>query len=86
MGRQMCQSCGQPLKENIRGTEADGSASSLYCELCYKDGKFVNPDITLKQMQEICIKAMRDMRFPKFMAKRIADKQLPKLIRWQKTA
>lgn len=85
MAKQMCQSCGQPLKEEIKGTETGGSLSSDYCNLCYEKGAFKDPDITLEQMQEICIKAMRDMHFPKFMAKHIAKSQIPKLKRWQKT-
>lgn len=81
----MCQSCGRPLKEDIKGTEKDGSLSLDYCDLCYKNGRFIDPDITLEQMQEVCIKAMRDMHFPKFLAKHIAKSQLPKLKRWQKS-
>jgi hypothetical protein len=83
MARQMCQSCGMPLKDKNKGTEKDGSLSNLYCDLCYENGAFKDPDLTLEQMQKICIQAMRNMHFPKFMATRIAKKQLPQLRRWQ---
>jgi len=83
MAKQMCQSCGQPLKDEIKGTEANGLPSLLYCSLCYANGAFIDPDITLEQMQETCIKAMRQMHFPKFFAKHIAKSQIPKLKRWQ---
>ena len=79
----MCQSCGRPLKDEIRGTESDGSPSAEYCNLCYKDGKFIDPDMTLEQMQEICVKAMKDMHIPGFFAKHLAKKQLPTLKRWK---
>lgn len=46
-----CQSCGMPLKGN-QGTEQDGSLSEKYCQLCYKDGTFVEPNITMKEMLE----------------------------------
>lgn len=85
MARQMCQSCGQPLKDSNKGTESDGSQSSDYCKLCYVKGTFVDPNITLEEMQQICIKAMRDMHFPRFLAKNVANKQIPKLKRWNKT-
>ncbi len=83
MARQMCQSCGQPLKDNNRGTEKDGSPSSEYCNLCYENGAYKDPDITLEQMQVVCIQAMQNMHFPKFFAKHIAKSQIPKLKRWQ---
>jgi hypothetical protein len=82
MAKQMCQSCGRPLKDEVKGTEKDGSLSEKYCNLCYENGAFIDPDITLEQMQETCVKAMREMHFPKFLAKRVAKSQLPKLERW----
>ena len=86
MAKQMCQSCGQPLKDEIKGTQADGSPSQLYCNFCYENGAFKDPNITLAQMQVICVEAMQKMHFPKFVAKYIAKSQVPKLKRWQKQA
>lgn len=44
MGRfdRFCQSCGMPMEQDPGkgGTNADGTVSSTYCSLCYKDGKF----------------------------------------------
>jgi hypothetical protein len=85
MPKQMCQSCGQPLKDENRGTEADGSPSSIYCNLCYQNGSFKDPNLTIEQMTDIYVKAMQEMHFPKFLAKFFAKSQLPKLKRWQKT-
>lgn len=84
MAGQMCQSCGRPLKENIKGTEADGSFSSIYCNLCYENSAFKDPNMTIDQMQSVYVKAMQEMHIPAFIAKLFAKSQLPKLKRWQK--
>ncbi len=83
MAKPMCQSCGQPLKDDNRGTEKDGLPATEYCNLCYMNGVYVDPDITLEEMQAKCIEAMKKMHFPAFMAKHIAKNQVPKLKRWQ---
>jgi len=53
MDMKFCQSCGMPLNNEIKGTEADGSISEDYCVYCYKDGKFTQ-DITMEQMIDFC--------------------------------
>lgn len=35
-----CQSCGMPLTDECRGTNADGTPNVDYCMYCYKDGAF----------------------------------------------
>lgn len=48
-----CGSCGMPLESpDDTGTEADGSPSSRYCTHCYRDGAFVEPDLTRERMIE----------------------------------
>jgi len=48
-----CGSCGMPLLEPAdAGTEADGSPSEEYCVHCYRDGAFVEPDLTLEACVE----------------------------------
>ncbi|HSX28737.1 MAG TPA: zinc ribbon domain-containing protein [Candidatus Saccharimonadales bacterium] len=83
MAKQMCQSCGRPLKDEIRGTEADGSPSAIYCNLCYEKGSFKDPGMTIEQMQAVYVKAMQEMHFPAFIARLFAKSQLPKLTRWR---
>ena len=49
-----CQSCGLPFNEQHQqfiAKESDGS-DSIYCNLCYQDGKFTNPDIALDDFIE----------------------------------
>jgi hypothetical protein len=48
-----CGSCGMPLErpENA-GTETDGTPSDRYCTHCYRNGAFVDPDLTRERMIE----------------------------------
>ena len=81
----MCQSCGMPIKKDeLKGTEKDGSLSEKYCSLCYKDGQFVGRDCSLEQMQEMAYEGMVKKGLPKFFARHIVKKQIPKLERWKK--
>jgi len=47
-----CRSCGLPLVEGklARGTNADGSVSSVYCEFCFKDGVLLTKDMLPQQI------------------------------------
>lgn len=80
-----CQSCGMPLSKDVKGggTEKDGSKSSEYCSNCYQNGKFVSPDITVTQMQEIVKGKMKEMHIPGFLAG-FFTKDIPNLKRWAK--
>lgn len=82
MARAMCQSCGMPLNDKTKGTEADGSPSLKYCNLCYEKGKFTQPDATAKEMQETAYKALRQKHWPRFLAHMVTN-NIPKLERWQ---
>lgn len=53
MEQQFCQSCGMPLTDENKGTNADNSRNEDYCIYCYKEGKFTQ-DITMEQMIEHC--------------------------------
>lgn len=48
-----CQSCGMPLSDEVRGTNADGSKSEDYCIFCYKDGSFTG-NFTMEEMVDYC--------------------------------
>ena len=54
MEQQFCQSCGMPLTDENRGTNADGSHSEDYCSYCYKNGEFTQ-EFTMSQMIEFCL-------------------------------
>ncbi|MBE4704223.1 zinc ribbon domain-containing protein [Spiroplasma platyhelix] len=50
-----CQSCAMSIKKDEnKGLEANKTLSMKYCQFCYKDGEFIEPNITLKEMQEKC--------------------------------
>ena len=53
MELKFCQSCGMPLTEELRGTNADGSKNKEYCIYCYKDGAYTG-DFTMEEMVEFC--------------------------------
>lgn len=77
-----CQSCSKPMKKDEdRGTEADGSRSAKYCSLCYANGKFLQPDITLEQIQALVRDKLAAMGFPRFLAG-FFTRGIPKLERW----
>ena len=79
-----CQSCGMPLKKDPKGggTNADGTKSMMYCSHCFDKGKFLQPDITVAQMQEFVKNKLKEMKFPGFLASFFA-KGIPKLERWK---
>ena len=78
----VCQSCSMPMRlDEHGGTEADGSHSADYCSMCYADGVFVQPEMTLPQMQDLVFDVLRKKHLPKFMA-RSAVKKIATLQRW----
>jgi hypothetical protein len=73
-----------PLKNGeVSGTEANGELSTMYCELCYRDGKFLNPDMTIEEMKEVIDNTVgKEGLRGKFIAW-MGKKQLPSLKRWK---
>ncbi len=86
MARQMCQSCGMPLKtDKQRGTEKGGSVSQKYCTHCYQKGEFTWKGATAQQMQTYCMGILtKEKHWPSFLA-RMATNGIPKLERWRKS-
>ncbi len=80
----ICQSCGMPLSKdkNGGGSNADGTKSTEYCSLCYANGAFIQPDLTVEQVQQVALEKMKEMHIPGFLAKRFA-KGIPELRRWK---
>ena len=83
MARPMCESCGMPLKDAVKGAEADGSNNDQYCMHCYSEGAFIAPDATAEEMRHYSIKGMTESGWPRFLAK-LMTKNIHKLPRWQK--
>ena len=83
-----CQSCGMPLTDEIKGTNADGSRNEGYCVYCYKNGKFVH-DFTMTQMIEFCLQfldqwnAQAGLHLTPVQAKEQMLQHFPHLKRWK---
>ena len=84
-----CQSCGMPLNDENRGTNADGSKNEDYCMYCYQNGKFTN-DCTMDEMIEFCAQFVDEVNknMPKPMTKeeykQMMRQYFPMLKRWKK--
>ncbi len=82
-----CQSCGMPLSETSDnlGTNKDGSTTSEYCNICFREGDFINPNQTMDEMVQSSIENMTaDLNMPTERATELANSFIPTLKRWQK--
>lgn len=71
------------IRDEDRGTEKDGSRSSIYCVYCYKDGEFTRPDITLEEIASLGAGMMSEMyEIPPDKAQKFMVEQLRSLKRW----
>lgn len=79
-----CQSCSMPmLKPEDFGTNEKGFKVNDYCNFCYQNGKFTNPDITLEQMIDLSSGCMvKHGHMPEDKAKDLASNFIPTLKRW----
>lgn len=83
MPQTICQSCGMPMKEEMYGTNADGSANAEYCKYCFENGAFHNPGETMEQMIETCVPFMVQEGIAEQDARAQLKAGLPRLKRWQ---
>lgn len=79
-----CQSCSLPMdKDPLNGgSEKDGSRSETYCSYCYENGDFISPDMTVKDMQALCMEKVQERGVPKPLAW-LMTRTMPKLQRWR---
>ncbi len=79
-----CQSCGQRIMEGFAGAEADGSPAKEWCKMCYQNGAFTDPNMTLEKMMQASIKHMvRVMNFSQEQADVLTHSVIPQLKRWR---
>jgi len=79
-----CQSRGIFLQKHYegRGTNTNGSHSTLYCSKCYQNGEFINQEIdTPKKMQLLIKSKMEKKGLPAILAQ-LFTKDIPNLKRW----
>lgn len=78
-----CQSCSMPMENpEMMGTEKDGSKSKEYCKYCYRQGAFINPDMTLEEMKTL-VKEQMEKRHIDSKIIDMAVMGLPFLNRWK---
>jgi hypothetical protein len=74
-----CQSCGKRFSSMVRyGKEKNGKLSKSFCNSCYHNGKFTEPDLTFVQMKNRSLYS-DDVSF--FKRRKVA-RILKKLDRW----
>ncbi len=81
-----CQSCGMPLSKDFGnlGTNADDSHTEEFCNFCFKEGAFTNPNQTMDEMINSSIENMTtDLQMPLEQATNLANSFIPTLKRWQ---
>ncbi len=83
-----CQSCAIPLSKDPKGVggglNVDGQPSHKYCSYCYQNGKFLQPDITVEEMQVFVKNKLKEMGGFLKMFAGVYTKGIPKLERWKK--
>ncbi len=79
-----CGSCGMPIVDLTEaGTEADGGPSPYYCIHCFRDGAFVDPDLTRERMIEQYAPLLaRELGMPLDRAKAMVRAFTATLPRW----
>lgn len=85
MTERYCQSCGRLIHEVADcGRETDGSINENYCDRCYREGKFTEPELTRWQMIARIIPLwMEEKQVPYRQALIDANYFLSGLRRWQ---
>ncbi|MFQ5884232.1 MAG: zinc ribbon domain-containing protein [Thermoplasmata archaeon] len=82
----ICQSCGMPMqKEEDFGTSLDGVRNEEYCQFCFRNGQFADPDLTMEQQIENLVDlAVSQMNMTDEQAREMAYDTLPNLKRWRR--
>ena len=81
--KMLCQSCAMPIKTpKDCGSNSDETPNQEYCFYCYKNGAFVEPNITLEQMIEKVTKMIKKMGVNQKNIER-SKNTIPTLKRWK---
>ena len=74
-----------PGKLEDKGTNTNGTKNEAYCSMCFKDGKFIQPDITMEGMIELAAKGLSefDPNMSYEQAKDYVSTVIPQLKRWK---
>lgn len=87
MENKYCQCCAMPLdyRNEMNGTNSDGTKNEDYCKYCYMDGTFTS-NISMKAKIELCVPHMvsANSGMSEDEARRIMKEFFPTLKRWRK--
>ena len=78
-----------PLRDEVLGTNADGTKNEDYCMYCYKDGQFLQ-DCTMEEMIQHCAQFVNEVNkglpqpITKEEYKQMMQQYFPMLKRWRK--
>jgi hypothetical protein len=80
-----CQSCGTQIADESFGTEASGSPAKEWCKLCYQNGVFVDPGLTMADMMKMSMRRLtHGLKMSDEQAEVLAHSIIPQLKRWKK--
>jgi len=79
----ICQSCGLPFTDESKGTDRDQTKSEDYCIDCFQNGNFVEPSLSLREMEIRELEKARKNENLTLEEAREALKILPTLKRWR---
>jgi len=80
-----CQSCTYPLhKADELGTNSDGTWNTDFCIYCYKDGEWVDPNLTIQGVINYTVPYMTSPSMTAEEARKNLEEWVPKLKRWKK--
>lgn len=81
----ICQCCGLPFSEKLRGTNSDNSKNSDYCINCFKNGIFSDQRLTIDDMKKKLLIRARHHDEMSIEEAHAIIKILPDLKRWRMT-
>ena len=79
-----CQCCTYPLNNTDElGTNKDGTWNTDYCIYCYKDGEWVDPNLTVEGIIEFTIPYMTSPSLTAEEVRKRLEEWVPTLKRWR---
>lgn len=81
----ICQCCGLPFSDKMRGTNRDHSKSLDYCLECFKDGEFTDHHLTINDMEKKLLDMARHHDEISIEEAHQTIRSLPDLKRWRMT-
>jgi len=85
MFKEICQSCGMPMKEpSDFGTNSDGRQNREYCNFCFQLGKFTDEGITMQgKIDKLVGISKEKLGMSESQARQMANSIIPTLKRWK---